>query len=188
MSDRSARISLVDADDAMLANRASDGDIRAFEMIIRRHSPLMKAYARKILGSSDEVDDVVQETFITAWQQLPTLEEMVALRSWLMKIVSRKSIDRIRTRKQHANADDHETPAPEDTGPSEKAEATSREKALSNVLAGLPQEQRQCWALKHLADYSYDEIAAELDLPVSTVRGLLSRARKNVIQGMEGWR
>lgn len=188
MPERSVRINLVDADDAILANRAADGDIRAFEVLIRRHSPLMKAYARKILGASDEVDDVVQDTFITAWQQLPALEEMVAIRSWLMKIVTRKSIDRIRARKQHADANDHDAPAPENTGPAHRAEASSREKALSKVLAGLPQEQRQCWVLKHLADYSYDEIAAELDLPVSTVRGLLSRARKNVIQGMEGWR
>jgi RNA polymerase sigma-70 factor (ECF subfamily) len=180
--------SLVDADDRTLAGRAADGDVRAFEVLVRRYGPLMRAYATRVLGSNDETDDVVQESFITAWQQLATLSDPGVVKSWLMRIVSRKSIDRIRARKLHVDIDDHEQEAPTEATPPRVAEARSREQALSRALEAMPAEQRQCWILKEIAEYSYDDIARELDLPTSTVRGLLSRARKNLIREMEAWR
>lgn len=180
--------SLVDADDRSLAGRAADGDVRAFEVLVRRYGPLMRAYATRVLGSNDETDDVVQESFITAWQQLSTLSDPGVVKSWLMRIVSRKSIDRIRARKLHVDIDDHEQEAPTEATPPRIAEARSREEALSRALAAMPEQQRQCWILKEIADYSYDDIARELDLPTSTVRGLLARARKNLIREMEAWR
>ncbi|MDF2443145.1 MAG: polymerase sigma-70 factor, subfamily [Subtercola sp.] len=180
--------SLADADDRTLAGRAADGDVRAFEVLVRRYSPLMRAYATRVLGSNDETDDVVQESFITAWQQLSTLEDPSVVRSWLMRIVSRRSIDRIRARRIHVDIDDHEQEAPQSSSPPQVAEAHSREAALSQALDTMPAEQRQCWILKEIAGYSYDDIARELDLPVSTVRGVLARARKNLIREMEAWR
>ena len=179
---------LADADDRTIAGRAADGDVQAFEVLVRRYGPLMRAYATRVLGSNDERDDVVQESFITAWQQLATLEDPGAVKSWLMRIVSRKSIDRIRARKIHIDIDDYEQEAPATVTPPRIAEARSREAALEAALKTLPEQQRQCWILKEIAEYSYDEIARELDLPLSTVRGLLSRARKNLIRQMEAWR
>lgn len=52
------------ASDEILAGRAADGDELAFEVIVRRHAPLMRAYAARMLGSTYESDDVVQETFV----------------------------------------------------------------------------------------------------------------------------
>ncbi|RFA23345.1 RNA polymerase sigma factor [Subtercola boreus] len=180
--------SLSQADDRTIVGRAADGDVRAFEVLVRRYGPLMRAYATRVLGSNDETDDVVQESFITAWQQLSTLTDAGVVKSWLMRIVSRKSIDRIRARKQHVDIDDFEQEAPRAHGPERIAEAHSREAALSRALRAMPAQQRQCWVLKEIAEYSYDDIAAELDLPTSTVRGLLARARKNLMREMEEWR
>lgn len=182
------RVSLHDADDRTLAGRAADGDIRAFEVIVRRYGPLMRAYARRVLGSNDEVDDAVQDAFITAWQQLPALEDSAVVKSWLMRIVSRKSIDRVRARRTHDPIDEHEIDAPARESPAHVAEARSREQALSFALASLPELQQRCWVLKEVAEYSYDEIAKELGIPSSTVRGLLARARKTLMQEMEAWR
>lgn len=180
-------------DDAVLAGRAADGDVRAFETIVRRYSPLLRAYARRTLGSTDELDDVVQETFITAWQRLDHLQDPTKLKSWLMRILSHRCIDRIRARRPHAGLTDQdgeavEFPADEVLSPERVVLATSRRAALDLALAELPAQQRQCWVLKEVLEYRYEEIAEELDLPVSTVRGLLSRARKNMIHLMEAWR
>ncbi|MDJ0375958.1 RNA polymerase sigma factor [Cryobacterium sp. PH31-L1] len=172
----------------MLADRAADGDLRAFEGLVRRYGPLMRVQARRVLGSNDETDDVVQEAFITAWQQLGTLEDGSAVKSWLMRIVSRKSIDRLRARREHANIDDTDVPAPDEHAPHVLAEAESQTEALARVLATLPEDQRRCWTLRELAEYSYGDIAAELGLPLSTVRGLLARARKTLLREMEEWR
>lgn len=182
------RTELVDLDDAVLAGRSADGDVRAFEVLIRRHTPLLRAYARRTLGSTDELDDVVQETFITAWNRLDALEDRARVKSWLMRILSRKCLDRIRARRFHDDVDDVEVAAPDDGAPERVAEARSREHAVEVALGELPEAQRRCWIMKEVLEYRYEDIAAELDLPVSTVRGLLSRARKNMIRLMEGWR
>lgn len=176
------------ADDRTLAGRAADGDMLAFEQLVRRYSPMMRAYAARLLPSNNEVDDVVQEAFITAWEKLPTLEDGGAVRSWMMRIVSHKSMDRIRAHKRHSGLDDHDLPAPESASPAGITQARSQLEALSHALTELPEQQRHCWVMKELGQYSYEEMAAELDLPVSTVRGLLARARKNLIPRMEAWR
>lgn len=181
------RFSLGDADDHTLASRSADGDIRAFEILMRRYEPLLSTYATRVLGSSDETDDVVQESFITAWQQLPTLENVRAVKRWLITIVTRKSIDRLRARREHADIDDHEIQSSLD-GPEKTAEASSLDDALSRALSQLPNVQRRCWLLREVAGYGYDEIAEQLELPVSTVRGLLARSRKTLVREMEAWR
>lgn len=188
MPDSQIRALLALADDRTLVDRTVDGDVLAFEVLVRRYGPLMRAYAIRTLGSNDEADDVVQETFITAWAKLPTLENPALVKSWLMRIVSHKSIDRIRARRRHSNLDDVEVPAAEHESPTRVVEAQSRGEALTQVLSGLPEDQRRCWELKEFGDYSYSEIAEELDLPVSTVRGLLARSRKTLIREMEAWR
>lgn len=175
-------------DDELLARRAGDGDTRAFAALVRRHEPVVRVYARRILGSTADVDDVAQDTFLTAWQQLPGLKDTSRIRGWLLTIASRKAIDRVRARRHHDDVDQREDPTRAEDGPDHLAESSGRNRALTAALATLPEEQRRCWVLKELGGYSYDDIATELQMPVSTVRGLLSRARKNLIQKMEAWR
>jgi RNA polymerase sigma-70 factor (ECF subfamily) len=182
------RLTLETADDRTIAGRAADGDVRAFEILVRRYGPLMRGFATRILGSNDETDDVVQDAFIVAWQQLPTLDDPSVVKSWLMRIVSRKSIDRVRARRVHADIADHDPASPDESTPARQAEARSREDALSEALSRLPEQQRKCWVLRELAEYSYDDIARELHLPASTVRGLLARARKTLMHDLEAWR
>jgi RNA polymerase sigma-70 factor (ECF subfamily) len=180
------RDSLSEADDRTIASRAADGDIRAFEILMRRYGSLMSAYAARIVSPS-EAEDVVQETFVTAWQDLPTLENLASVRSWLITIVTRKGIDRLRSRRDQDPIDDHDVEDPSD-GPEDAATASSMDEALSRVLSALPEDQRRCWVLREVAGYGYQEIAEQLDIPVSTVRGLLVRSRKTLIREMEAWR
>lgn len=182
------RSMLADADDRVVAGRAADGDTRAFEVLVRRYSGLMRVYARSILGSNDEVDDVVQESFVTAWQQLESLNDPGAVKSWLLRIVSRRSIDRLRGRRRHDNVEEHDQPAGEDTSPAHVAETHSLASAMGTVLSALPPAQRRCWLLKEVAEYSYREIALDLDIPETTVRGLISRARTTIAREMQAWR
>ncbi|MCU1406525.1 MAG: polymerase sigma factor [Glaciihabitans sp.] len=180
------RDSLTDADDSTVASRAADGDIRAFEILMRRYGSLMNAYAARIVRPSD-AEDVVQETFVTAWQDLPNLENHGSIRSWLITIVTRKSIDRLRAGRDQESIENHDV-ADSSDGPEDAASATSLDQALSQVLSTLPEDQRRCWVLREVAGYGYQEIADELRLPVSTVRGLLVRSRKTLVREMEAWR
>lgn len=188
MSDEARRDALEIADDRILAGRAADGDTAAFAVLVRRYTPMMRAYARRILPGTAEVDDVVQEAFITAWGQLATLENPSLVKSWLMRITSRKAIDRIRVTHPHADVEEVDVSAPDSADPPRVAEASAGVEALGQALKELPDSQRQCWVLREIGEYSYEEIAEELGVSVSTVRGQLARARKDIIVRMEEWR
>ncbi|ALD14023.1 RNA polymerase subunit sigma-70 [Clavibacter capsici] len=179
---------LLHAADATLASRAADGDVQAFAQLARRHGPLMRVYAARILGSDIESDDVVQESFLTGWRRLGELESPAGIRAWLIRIVTHKAIDRIRVRRHHDDIDDWDPPAPAARGPERIVETRLQLDAVWDAVGRLPDDQRRCWLLRETAGLSYQEIADELDLPLSTVRGLLARARRFLLRELEAWR
>ncbi|WP_295011780.1 RNA polymerase sigma factor [uncultured Microbacterium sp.] len=182
---------LDDADDRTVAGRAADGDVEAFGVLVRRYTPLLRAYTRRVISGDAGLDDIVQETWVTAWRRLPGLQDPGAVRSWLMRIVSRRAVDEMRARRPQVSLDaveKWEIPLPAGHAPDHRAERRAELDALRAALSRLPDAQREAWVLREVGGGSYDEIAEEMRLPVSTVRGLLVRARKQIIAGMEEWR
>lgn len=148
---------------------------------------MMRATARRILGSSDELDDVVQEAFITAWQKLDQLEDPRKVKAWLMRITTHRAIDRVRAHRRTDDAEQLDVAAADHHSPSQLTQAKATVSALRAALAQLPEAQRSCWVLREVEHMSYREIAETLELPESTVRGLLARARRSIMKRMEGW-
>lgn len=174
------------ASDALLADRAADGDTAAFAILVRRYGPYLRAFAVRLTGSAADADDAVQEALIAAWSALPGLQDRSRVRAWLVSILSRKATDRIRSRRPSVELD--ESLEEHSAGPEDRAIAASRLDALGDLLARLPPGQRECWVLKEVGGYSYEEIADELGLTTAIVRGRLARARATVTVGMEEWR
>jgi RNA polymerase sigma-70 factor, ECF subfamily len=177
---------LESASDALLATRAAEGDEGAFRVLVRRHAPYLRAFATRMLSSSADADDVVQESLIVAWRSLDSLSDRSKVRSWMSSIVARKATDVLRARRPVAELDESRPAI--DSSPDEAAEQSSRLRALGEVLRTLPDEQRQCWVLREISGFSYDEIADQLGISTTVVRGKLARARATVMQEMEGWR
>ncbi|MDN3495705.1 RNA polymerase sigma factor [Planococcus sp. APC 4015] len=174
--------------DELLVARAVDGDTAAFEMLIRRHGSLMRAYVSRIVGSLSEADDVVQEALYTAWRRLPELRDPSAVKAWLMRIASRHAFKHIRRRPPEDALPMLEAATATDTQPENVAIRNAQLRALAAALDTLPEDLRQCWLLREIAELSYDDIAKELDIPRTTVRGKLARARASIYAQMEGWR
>tara|TARA_R110002020_G_scaffold14731_15_gene52382 strand:- start:636 stop:1199 length:564 start_codon:yes stop_codon:yes gene_type:complete len=176
------------APDEILVERASQGDAAAFEALIRRHSPLMRAYVSRIVGSLSEADDVVQESLYTAWRRLPELRDPKAVKAWLMQIASRQAFKHLRRRPPEDPLPLLEAAHPSDTQPENVAIRNAQLQALAGALDTLPPDLRQAWLLREVAELSYDDIAKQLNIPRTTVRGKLSRARASIFAQMEEWR
>ena len=101
----------------------------------------MIGYAVKLTNSHADADDAVQEAFITAWQTLDTLRETDKVKSWLMRIVSRKAIDVIRKRRDSGELNE-ETNEAVGADPQTQNEINSQLDAASAVLRKLPELQR----------------------------------------------
>lgn len=173
--------------DTTLCERAASGDTHAFQQLIRRYAPLMRAYAIRLTGSTSDADDVLQETFIKAWEKIDTLNNPDKVKSWLMTLTSRKAIDLIRARKLTVDLDAAVGTIHSGLTPEENAITDSQMIHLSEVLKTLPLEQQQVWVMREVGGSTYKEISDTLKISEATVRGRLARARATLVRGMEGW-
>ncbi|PPG43829.1 RNA polymerase sigma factor [Pseudoclavibacter sp. RFBA6] len=181
-------VAAADDTDEFLAGLAALGDAHAFDLLVQRYRTLMYVCARRRLGSDAEADDVVQESLAHAWTKLSTLKDLAAVRSWMLRIVASRSVDVLRRRREHDRVEEAEFAAPDDGSPTTNAQLALLSAALHIALSNLPEPQRRCWVLRELESLSYQEIADELELPVSTVRGAIARARKALAVAMAEWR
>ncbi|WP_133163688.1 RNA polymerase sigma factor [Cryobacterium zongtaii] len=179
---------LEDEPDSVLVGVATSGNLVAFEVLVRRYRNLMRGYAVRILKSSADADDIVQEALITAWEKLPTLNDGAYVKAWLMRVVRNKCLDRMRRSAPVTAEYDDDTTEILDTEPFKVVETLLQNEALALALANLPTNQRRAWLMREFSDCSYALIADELDIPVSTVRGLLARSRRSLAGALAEWR
>ncbi|MWV48938.1 sigma-70 family RNA polymerase sigma factor [Rathayibacter sp. VKM Ac-2803] len=174
--------------DRVLVIRAASGDSDAFAVIVRRYTGLLRATARRTLGSSADVDDVVQDTFLAAWSHADSVIDGDTIAGWLVTTVRRRSYDRLRSSATRTRAElDDELPASPHDAPDAQASRASLAADARRVLATMPSPQRRCWELR-VEGASYLEIGAELGLPLTTVRGMLARARATLASELAHWR
>lgn len=148
----------------------------------------MRAYVSRIVGSLSEADDVVQESLYTAWRRLLQLRDPSAVKAWLMQIASRQAFKHLRRRPPEDPLPILDAAHPSDTQPEDIAIRNAQLQALATALDALAPDLRQAWLLREIAELSYDDIAKQLDIPRTTVRGKLSRARASIYAQMEQWR
>lgn len=183
-------------DELALLRRAQRDDMDAFEEIVRCHERTVYHLALKALGSREDAEDAVQEVFLKAYTSLKSFRGESKISVWLYRITNNVCIDALRRRKEAVSlsAGDDDDDAGERELPDERfdpaalAERRELREKLSRALLLLPQEQREAFLLRTVAEQSYDEIAQTLELDLGTVKSRIFRARKKlcVILGKNG--
>ena len=142
-----------------------------FERVVELHGPAVLRLCVARLGPV-RADDCFQETMLAALRAYDQVRDADAIRSWLLSIAARKAVDLHRAKaREPAPVDDVEPLA----GGAE--DVVFREEALWEQVRGLPDKQRQAVTLRFLADLSYAEIAAAMEIAEPA-------ARRNVFEGL----
>ncbi|HVV07749.1 RNA polymerase sigma factor [Amycolatopsis sp.] len=176
-------------DDATLVARARDGDVRAYEELVRRYQTPIYRLALRMLDSAGDAEDVVQDVFLTVWRRLEQLREDAAFVGWLYRTATNRCLNVLRARRPVADVDLDTTETPRgDAKPEHAAEVSAQMAALTRALADLTPAQRACWLLREIHGRSYDEIAQALDSSPTAVRGRIFRARAQLAEVMQPWR
>ena len=170
--------------DVELVQRAQRGDAWAEEALFRRHVSRVAQVAQRLLGRTAEAEDVIQDSFVIALEQLPKLREGSAFRAWLLSIVVHQAHRRYRKRRMltrlgfvsHEDVDTLSGQAREDTDPERKAEL----KKLDGLLLQLSTKERFAWVLRYVEGYQLDEVAAACDCSLATVKRWIARADERV--------
>ena len=180
-----------DAEDQALLIQARAGSVSAFEQLVVRHRDRVYALAHRMLRSEADAAEVVQDTFLSAWQALPTFRGETAFAGWVARIGANQSLMRLRHRKVVTAAVDALTgpgfeadghlavaPAPQWSRPPD-AHALQRElgQAIRQATDALPEGYREVFLLKDVEGLSYEEIGELTGISVAAVKSRLRRAR-----------
>jgi len=174
--------------DAELVRRARERDEWATEMIYRRYVRLVASTAQRLLRSDGDVDDIVQETFLIAFEQLDRLVEPAALRGWLAQIAVSRVHRRFRWHKWtrlwsgvELEASLHDQASGE-ASPEQRAELA----LIDRALARMPLKLRTPWVLRHVIGYQLDDIATACQCSLATVKRRITDAEAIVKDHLGG--
>jgi len=169
--------------DANLVVESLKGNREAFGRIVARYQTLLCSLAYSATGSFSQSQDLSQETFVVAWQQLSELREPLKLRSWLCGILKNR-IYKTWRRQGHEPAYATESLesarelASMDKPPSDQAISREEEAILWRSLEKIPEAYREPLVLFYREHQSIEAVAANLDLSEDAVKQRLSRGRK----------
>jgi RNA polymerase sigma-70 factor (ECF subfamily) len=168
--------------DAALVAGSLRGDRDPFQELTRRYYRPVCAFLWKRVRRPDLVEDLAQETFLEAYRALGTLGRPEQFAGWLFGIARNRCGKWLRRpRLVLFSPTDGPEPAVDDpdlTGLEDREEQQQQFARLDRALAGLPEETRRLLELKHRQGKTCEQIAAELQRPVGTVKSLLSRTYK----------
>jgi RNA polymerase sigma-70 factor (ECF subfamily) len=173
----------VSADDHRLIADSLQGDATAFGELVRRYQDRLYNTVFRMLGNADDALDVVQESFLHAYQALDGFKGDAQFFTWLYRIAVNAAISLKRKQRVPAvridTGRDGDEPADrsEFSEPGRALERAEEERRLQEALGRLSPEHRAVLVLKEIEGQKYEAIADILQVPVGTIRSRLHRAR-----------
>jgi RNA polymerase sigma-70 factor (ECF subfamily) len=176
-----------------LISAARHGDHEAFNTLVTNYQDRIYNLAVRILGDEDTASDVTQNTFLTAYLNLPRFRNG-SFRSWLFRIATNACYDIFRQYKRHPvqSLDDQEydeeklslldNHSDDNSQPEIVLQQRELERVVQSALNQLDVDQRTVMILVDQQECDYQEAAEILRVPIGTVKSRLARARKNVRQ------
>ena len=173
-------------EDAVLVRTAQQGDMDAFESLVRKYQHRVYALCRRLTGAHQSADDLAQETFIKAYFALERFDASWPLYPWLRRIAINTGLNYLKVRSREGSLEDGSfgdrrtpTAAPADD-PEERLEQAEFQARLDRAVGSLPPDQKSVFVLRFQENLSYEEISRTLDLPLGTVMSRLNRARQKL--------
>ncbi|QOY86108.1 RNA polymerase sigma factor [Paludibaculum fermentans] len=177
---------------------AGDGD--GFQVLVERYSHALFRLAYRMTGNEADADDVVQETFLRAYRSLANYDGRAAFSTWLYRIASNYTLDRIAATKRRAEILHplDQKPEGEEDGrawqPVEQAPGPDRlllsgeiQVRLAAAMEELTPQERTAFTLRHFEDLSIEEIGAALQLGSNATRNSIFRAVQKLRRNLAGW-
>ena len=176
--------------DLVLVKRVQAGDNAAFDLLVRKYQHRIGAVVYRFVPDHAEAQDITQDAFIRAYRALPNFRGDAQFYTWLYRIaVNTAKNHLVAMKRRPPTADiavddaehlsgggrlhDHDTPEHE-------LLRQEIEQAVTDTVAGLPDELRQAITLREVDGLSYEEIAQLMQCPIGTVRSRIFRAREAI--------
>ncbi|MCG9894284.1 MAG: sigma-70 family RNA polymerase sigma factor [Fimbriimonadaceae bacterium] len=177
--------SVAQADDTELVRRARGGDYGAFEELFLRHRDLVYRFAYQMAPRRDDAEDIVQEVFIRAYQNLNRYRDEAKFTTWLLRIAGNLGTDRARMHHRRTDLEHKESAgslswmtvgSPEN--PIDDLESQDKREILRRAIAALPEHHRNVIILRDIQEMDYRDMAELLNCTVGGAKLRVLRARR----------
>ena len=185
--------------DFSLVMRAVNGDQKAYAELMDRYRDAIYFMLLKMVNNPIDAEDLTIEAFGKAFKNIGQYTPNYAFSTWLFKIATNNCIDHIRKKRGNLISidqnDDETENAPlsiQSTAPDPEEDLIKKQKEvlMRDVVTQLKPRYRHLIELRYFKEYSYEEIATEMDLPLGTVKAQLFRAREllfNILNNSKGY-
>ena len=167
---------------------AQNGDSNSYGKLVDKYSKPLYFHIVKIVHSPDMVEDLVQDIFMKAFDNIDSYNREYAFSTWLYRIATNHSIDFLRKKKLKTFSLDRPVQGKEgemsmelpdhDSATDQEVIQKQRRSIIVEAIDSLPERYRQVIQMRHMEEKSYQEISETLDLPLGTIKAHLFRARE----------
>jgi RNA polymerase sigma-70 factor, ECF subfamily len=171
--------------DAGLVRRAREGDYGAFEQLFERYRTMAYRFAYQMVGRRDDAEDIVQEAFVRAYQNLHRYRDEAKFTTWLLRIVTNLCTDEARKNQRRTVLEQQEAAGALDwmtvgdtEDPVNNLEEDRRKLALRKAMNALPAHHRTMIVLRDIEEKEYPEIAKIIGCTVGGAKLRVLRARR----------
>ena len=166
------------ADDHALVELSLKGDDVAFEYLFNRYAEAIRRLLILRIGSPDDANDLLQETFIKVYLRLERYNADYTFGQWVYSIARNTLVDHLRRKSGDVSLDERfRVPLATAPSPEESVIINQTRAHFYNALEELTPEYRQVIEMRFLEEYSYEEIAEKLGRPLNTIKTQIRRAR-----------
>lgn len=182
-------------EDDVLVKRAMGGDEQAYSELVDKYQRALYFHILKMIKDKEQVNDLVQEAFVKAFDNLNTYSTNYAFSTWLYRIATNHTIDYLRKKKLKTLSIDEPVKTrdgemrmqleDESAGTDRNIIRKQRQNIVQNAIDDLPPKYRKVIEMRHMEEKSYQEIADVLDLPLGTVKAHIFRARELLYKALK---
>ncbi len=154
----------------------------AFELLVPRYKDKIFRLSFSMLRDRAWAEDATHDSLIRVWKALPGFAGQSALSTWIYAVARNGCLSELRKRRTQVSIDDDEQYHVEVAGLVATDSDDSATVSVGQLLGQLPERYRQAVTLFYMEDQSYEQTALSLGLPLGTVKALLHRARKRLVE------
>ncbi len=182
------RVETQSINDDEVVDRVLHGEKDAYEIIMRKYNQRLFRIVRSYLKNEDEIEDVIQEAYIKAYEQMPRFEKRSRFSTWLIRIVINEALARLKHRKRFTSIADDASECtdfipkiPEQLitreNPVGKLMNAELKDALEKAVDRLPEKYRSVFVMREIEGMSIEETSESLQLTETNVKVRLNRAK-----------
>ncbi|MCX6147966.1 MAG: sigma-70 family RNA polymerase sigma factor [Candidatus Kapabacteria bacterium] len=183
-------------DDYLVIKNILNGNHNDFAKLQKKYRSIILALIRRMIKDEDDVQDLTQETFIKAFNNMDKFQFGYSFSSWIYRIASNNCIDFLRKKRISFVSIDKPISISEDDDITMEIEdkeympdlsliTAEKSNAIKNAIDELPENYREIINLRHIEELDYQEIADKLNMPLGTVKAHLFRARKLLYESLK---